>query len=129
MMDDDEADNFRRITLMSRVEWAQGLIVQYRKGIDHYRNGSTNTTSGWAVSRNGSVSRRKETTMTIEEMAAEYARMEAHLQWLYEDAVAELTEEIAHEKNPYAREDLVRHLEEVEALHNGTATGRKAAGG
>jgi hypothetical protein len=38
MMDDAEADNFRRITLMSDVERANGLITQYRKGIDHYRN-------------------------------------------------------------------------------------------
>jgi hypothetical protein len=37
MMDNAEADNFRRIQLVSKVEWAQGLIAQYHKGIDHYR--------------------------------------------------------------------------------------------
>jgi len=37
MMDNTEADNFRRIQLVSKVEWAQGLIAQYRAGIDHYR--------------------------------------------------------------------------------------------
>jgi hypothetical protein len=38
MMDYEEADNFRRIQLMSKVERAEGLIAQYRKGIDHYRD-------------------------------------------------------------------------------------------
>lgn len=37
MIEDEEADNFRRIQLMSKVEWAEGLITQYRRGIDHYR--------------------------------------------------------------------------------------------
>lgn len=37
MMDNTEADNFRRIQLVSDVERAVGLIAQYRKGIDHYR--------------------------------------------------------------------------------------------
>jgi hypothetical protein len=37
MMDNTEADNFRRIQLVSDVERAEGLIAQYRNGIDHYR--------------------------------------------------------------------------------------------
>jgi len=37
MMDDTEAENFRRIKLMSDVERARGLISQYRNGIDHFR--------------------------------------------------------------------------------------------
>jgi hypothetical protein len=36
MMDNTEADNFRRIQLMSKVEWTNGLITQYRENIDHY---------------------------------------------------------------------------------------------
>ena len=37
MMDNIEAENFRRIQLKSDVERAKGLIAQYRKGIDYYR--------------------------------------------------------------------------------------------
>lgn len=37
IVDNTEADNFRRIQLVSKVEWVEGLIAQYRKGIDFYR--------------------------------------------------------------------------------------------
>lgn len=37
MMDNTEADNFRRIQLMSRLERARDVIAQYRHGIDYYR--------------------------------------------------------------------------------------------
>lgn len=37
MMDSTEADNFRRIELESEVERAEGLIVNYRAGIDFCR--------------------------------------------------------------------------------------------
>jgi hypothetical protein len=37
MMDNAEADTFRRIQLMSKVDRANELIAQYRTGIDHYR--------------------------------------------------------------------------------------------
>lgn len=37
MMDNTEADNFRRIQLMSKVERASAMLAQYRDGIDHYR--------------------------------------------------------------------------------------------
>jgi hypothetical protein len=37
MMDSTEADNFRRIQLMSKVAWAEGLVAQYREAIDFYR--------------------------------------------------------------------------------------------
>lgn len=37
MMDNTEADNFRRIQLVSDVDRAKGLIAQYREGIDYYR--------------------------------------------------------------------------------------------
>lgn len=57
--------------------------------------------------------------MTTEDLEAEIARMNAHLKWLHDDAVAELTEEIATEKNPYMREFLVKQLEEVRAASNG----------
>jgi hypothetical protein len=38
MMDNTEADNFRRIQLESQVERANELISQYREGINHYRD-------------------------------------------------------------------------------------------
>lgn len=37
MMDDTEADNFRRIQLKSEVERAVGLIAQHRESIEFYR--------------------------------------------------------------------------------------------
>jgi hypothetical protein len=37
MMDNEEADNFRRIQLMSKVERAKELIAQYRENINFYR--------------------------------------------------------------------------------------------
>jgi hypothetical protein len=57
-----------------------------------------------------------ETTMTIEEMDAEIARMDAYLRKLNRDMIAEATEELATEKNPYAREWLIKHIEDVRAL-------------
>lgn len=38
MMENTEADNFRRIQLVSQVERASELIAQYREGINHYRD-------------------------------------------------------------------------------------------
>jgi hypothetical protein len=38
MMDNTEADNFRRIQLMSKVERAEDMVTRYRKGIDHFRD-------------------------------------------------------------------------------------------
>ena len=52
--------------------------------------------------------------MTVEEMQAEYARMEAHLQWLRDDGIAEITEELETERNPYAREFLIKQLEKLQ---------------
>jgi hypothetical protein len=60
-------------------------------------------------------SRRKETRVTIEEMEAEYNRMEAHLQWLRDDSIAEITEALKTERNPYMREFLVKRLEKLQA--------------
>jgi hypothetical protein len=57
--------------------------------------------------------------MTIEEMDAEIARMDAHLKWLRADAIGEITEELATEKNPYTREFLLKQLEEVRAMGGG----------
>jgi hypothetical protein len=37
MMESTEADNFRRIQLMSEVERAKVQIAHYREGIDFYR--------------------------------------------------------------------------------------------
>jgi hypothetical protein len=37
MMDNAEADNFRRIQLVSKVDRANEVIGHYRAGIDHYR--------------------------------------------------------------------------------------------
>jgi hypothetical protein len=49
--------------------------------------------------------------MTSEEMDAEIARMDAHLIWLYDDAIAEITKELETEKNPYMRELSIQDLE------------------
>jgi hypothetical protein len=54
--------------------------------------------------------------MTVEEMKAEYARMDAYLRKLNHDMIAEATEELATEKNPYAREWLIKHIEDVRAI-------------
>jgi hypothetical protein len=56
--------------------------------------------------------------MTIEEMDAEIAVMDAHLKRIYDDAVAEATEELATEKNPYFREFLIKHIEAMHKIHN-----------
>jgi hypothetical protein len=37
MMENTEADNFRRIQLMSQVDRAKYLIAKYRENIDFYR--------------------------------------------------------------------------------------------
>jgi hypothetical protein len=37
MMDDAEADNFRRIQLVTEVERAEDMVARYRKAIDFYR--------------------------------------------------------------------------------------------
>ena len=57
--------------------------------------------------------------MTIEEMDAEIARMDAHLGWLRADAIAEITEELATEKNPYTREFLLKQLGKMRAMGAG----------
>lgn len=57
--------------------------------------------------------------MTIEEMDAHAAYMDAHLRKLHNDMIAEATEELAKEKNPYAREFLIKHIEEVRAIGAG----------
>jgi hypothetical protein len=56
--------------------------------------------------------------MTVEEMDAHMAYMEAHHKRLYEDMVAECTEQLATEKNPYTREFLLKHLEELHEIWN-----------
>jgi hypothetical protein len=43
-------------------------------------------------------------------MDAEIARMDAHLKWLRQDAVAELEAELDGETNPYHREFLLKQL-------------------
>lgn len=57
--------------------------------------------------------------MTSEEMDAEIARMDVFLRKLNRDMIAELLEEIAQEKNPYAREHYLKELEAVRALGKG----------
>lgn len=37
MMDNTEADNFRRIKLVAEVDRARDIVSQYRDGIDYYR--------------------------------------------------------------------------------------------
>ncbi len=54
--------------------------------------------------------------MTLEEYDAEIARMDKHLRWLKQDIIAEINEFLAEETNPYARENLTRHLEKVRAM-------------
>lgn len=51
--------------------------------------------------------------MTSEEMDAEIARMDAFLTKAIREHVAELTERLANEKNPYKRETLLRFLKEA----------------
>jgi len=57
--------------------------------------------------------------MTVEEMDAHAAYMDAFLKKLRDDMIAEATEELATEKNPYMREFLVEHIEHVRAIGNG----------
>lgn len=57
--------------------------------------------------------------MTIEEMEAHAAYLDAFHKKLRDDMIAEATEELATEKNPYAREFLIKHIEEVRAIGNG----------
>jgi hypothetical protein len=52
---------------------------------------------------------------TIEEMDEEIARMEALNRKLYNELIDEATEQLATEKNPYTREWLIRHIEQVRA--------------
>lgn len=57
--------------------------------------------------------------MTIEEMDAHIAYMDAHLRKLHHDMIAEATQRLATEKNPYTRERLIKHIEKVRAIGNG----------
>ena len=57
--------------------------------------------------------------MTIEEMEAHAAYMDAHLRKLHHDMIAEATEELATEKNPYRREWLIQHIEGIRAIGAG----------
>lgn len=54
--------------------------------------------------------------MTLEELDAEHARMRAHLRWLREDAIAELTAELENETNPYHREFFLQQIEKYRAM-------------
>lgn len=56
--------------------------------------------------------------MTIEEMDAHLAYMEAHNKRLYEEMVAECTEELATQRNPYRREFLRKHLAGLHEIWN-----------
>lgn len=57
--------------------------------------------------------------MTIEEMEAHAAYLDAFHKKLHDDMIAEATEELATEKNPYVREFLIKHIEDVRAIGNG----------
>jgi hypothetical protein len=57
--------------------------------------------------------------MTVEEMDAHAAYLDAFHKKLRNDMIAEATEELATEKNPYAREFLIKHIEDVRAIGNG----------
>lgn len=54
--------------------------------------------------------------MTLEEMEAHAAYLDAFHRKFRQDMIAEATEELATEKNPYVRESLIKHIEEVRAL-------------
>jgi hypothetical protein len=54
--------------------------------------------------------------MTVEEMEAHAAYMDAFLKKLHDDMIAEATEELTTEKNPYMREFLTKHIEDVRAI-------------
>lgn len=58
---------------------------------------------------------------TIEEMDEHRAYLKAHLKKCHEDNVAEITEELKTEKNPYFRESLEKRLDESKrVLESGT---------
>jgi hypothetical protein len=57
--------------------------------------------------------------MTIEEMDAEIAHMDAHLKRLHDEAVAECTSLIARTRDPVLRELYHRELERVREISNG----------
>lgn len=57
--------------------------------------------------------------MTIEEMDAEIAHMDAHLKKLHDEAVARLTAHIARLTDPFSREYYRKELEKVRAISNG----------
>jgi hypothetical protein len=54
--------------------------------------------------------------VTVEEMEAHAAYLEAFHKKMRDDMIAEATEELATETNPYAREWLIDHIEKVRAL-------------
>ncbi|HEX6352082.1 hypothetical protein [Actinophytocola sp.] len=58
--------------------------------------------------------------MTIEEMDAHIAYLDAFHRKMREDMIAEATAQLETEKNPYVRESLIKHIEEVRALGNKT---------
>jgi hypothetical protein len=57
--------------------------------------------------------------MTVEEMDAEIAHMDAHLERLRVDTIAGLNELIAETKDPVIRGMFEKKLEEVQARGNG----------
>jgi len=54
--------------------------------------------------------------VTLEEMDAELARLDAHLKWLRADLIAELEAELDGETNPYHREFLLGELAKARAM-------------
>jgi hypothetical protein len=59
---------------------------------------------------------------TIEEMDAELAWLRANLRRNVAQAIAEITEELETETNPYAREFLEGKLKQFRAMDGGDAT-------
>jgi hypothetical protein len=58
--------------------------------------------------------------MTVDEMMeAEFIRNDAFLRKLHRAMIAEATEELATEKNPYHREWLIHHIEDIRSIGNG----------
>lgn len=56
--------------------------------------------------------------MTLEEMEAEYARMDALLKRLHDDAVTEIIGDMAKTKDPFRLEHLRKRLDRVYEIAN-----------
>jgi hypothetical protein len=54
--------------------------------------------------------------MTLEQMDEELRAVRAHLRWLCDDAIAEMTEELETETNPYTREFMLSAMADIRKI-------------